>query len=80
MAKDQGYQYVTNVDELLKADKLPLLGLFAPTTMKYTIDRLETNEPEPTLPQMTTKALELISKNNENGFFLMVEGSRIDHW
>ncbi|KAG2385543.1 hypothetical protein C9374_003358 [Naegleria lovaniensis] len=78
-AKDQGYQYVTNVDELLKVDKLPLLGLFAPTTMKYTIDRLKTNEPEPTLPQMTTKALELISKDNKNGFFLMVEGSRIDH-
>ena len=28
---------------------------------------------------MTRKALELINKDNKNGFFLMVEGSRIDH-
>jgi len=30
------------------------------------------------LPDATAKALELLGKDNENGFFLMVEGSQID--
>lgn len=32
---------------------------------------------EPTLTEMTTKALEILKKN-ENGFILVVEGGRID--
>lgn len=28
---------------------------------------------------MTKKAIEMLSKNTEKGFFLMVEGGRIDH-
>ena len=34
MAQDYGYQYVTNTDELRAVDNRPVLGLFAPTTMK----------------------------------------------
>lgn len=40
-------------------------------------------EKEPTLTEMTKKALQLITKEStekNRGFFLMVEGSRIDHW
>ena len=32
----------------------------------------------PTLEQMSVKAIELLSANNENGFFLMIEGAHID--
>ena len=39
----------------------------------------ENYETLPHLSEMTSKALELLSKNNDNGFFLMVEGGRIDH-
>jgi len=45
--------------------------------MNYVADREENNSLEPTLMAMTDKALEVLEKN-ENGFFLMVEGARID--
>jgi hypothetical protein len=44
--------------------------------LDYTIDR---NLEQPTLAQMVAKALSLLSKDSPNGFFLLVEGSRIDH-
>lgn len=55
---------------------MPVLGLFAPSHIPYDIDRDPVTTPS--LPEMTTKALELLSKDNKNGFVLMIEGSRID--
>lgn len=52
-----------------------LMGLFAGSDMKY---YLEGDATQPTLWDMTKKALEVLSKN-KNGFFLFVEGGRIDH-
>lgn len=50
-------------------------GLFAPTDLPYDLDR---NASEcPSLKEMTEKAIRILSKN-ENGFFLMVEGSKVD--
>ncbi|KAL9649174.1 hypothetical protein ABK040_004195 [Willaertia magna] len=80
-----GYQFIENTIQLNNLNNneednhLPLLGLFANLHMKYNIDRNEFNETEPTLLEMTNKAIELLNKKNENGFFLMIEGSRIDH-
>ena len=54
----------------------PALALFTPDHMAYEIDRDSTQEPS--LAEMTTKAINLLS-GDEDGFFLMVEGSRIDH-
>ena len=56
-----------------------LLGLFELAHMQYEIDRakpLYSNEPS--LEEMSLKALNILRKN-ENGFFLMVEAGRIDH-
>lgn len=50
-------------------------GLFAPKEMDYEIDR-KTQE-QPSLEEMTRVAIEALS-HQENGFFLMVEGSKID--
>ncbi|KAI9274134.1 alkaline-phosphatase-like protein [Helicostylum pulchrum] len=66
-------------DQLDENAKLPLLGLFANQHMNYAID----NDPsiEPSLDEMTEKALSILKKSSQNskhGFFLMVEGSRID--
>ncbi|MBP1916022.1 alkaline phosphatase [Lederbergia galactosidilyticus] len=69
-----GYQYVKTTDELLKADGEQILGLFAPIGLEKAIDR---PQEQPSLEQMTTKAIDVLSKN-ENGFFLMIEGSQID--
>ncbi len=50
-------------------------GLFAKKELPYDIDRDPATTPS--LAEMTKKAIEVLSKN-ENGFFLMVEGSKVD--
>ncbi len=55
-----------------------LLGLFEPFHMKYEHDRSRDKSGEPSLSEMTAKAIDVLSKN-QKGFFLMVEGGRIDH-
>lgn len=53
-----------------------LLGLFENDHLKY---HLEANaESEPTLAELTEAALKILSKS-DNGYFLFVEGGRIDH-
>lgn len=54
-----------------------LLGLFEPSHMNYEADRLKDKAGEPSLAEMTTKALDILA-NNRRGYFLMVEGGRID--
>jgi len=51
-----------------------VVGLFGSSHLDYAIDKAN----QPTLAQMTKKGLELLSKDND-GFFMMVEGGRIDH-
>ncbi len=55
-----------------------VLGLFERSHMRYEADRLKDNGGEPSLAEMTTKAIDML-RQNPNGFFLMVEGGRIDH-
>jgi alkaline phosphatase len=55
-----------------------LLGLFSSDHMQYEADRLEDPAGEPSLAQMTKLAIEMLSRNKE-GYFLLVEGGRIDH-
>ena len=50
-------------------------ALFGDVDMAYEIDRDPSQQPS--LAEMTQRAIEKLSKN-ENGFFLMVEGSKID--
>lgn len=54
-----------------------VLGLFAPSHLdfNYKVDGI--SDTMPTLSEMTVKAIELLSVN-PNGFFLFVEGGRID--
>lgn len=75
-----GYRLATNRDELLTpAKETKLLGLFAVSHLPYALDRQPDDAANvPSLAEMTKAALEMLSKN-EKGFFLMVEGGRIDH-
>ena len=64
-------------------DRLPensnkVLALFNPNHMRYEQDRLNDTAGEPSLAEMTTKTIKLL-QNNPNGFFMLVEGGRIDH-
>lgn len=80
-----GFSYIDSrkqFDGLDKGNsiKLPLLGLFAPTDIPFDIDR--NNKDYPSLDEMAEaalNALEAATKDSDKGFFLMVEGSRIDH-
>ncbi|KAG9324664.1 hypothetical protein KVV02_000341 [Mortierella alpina] len=57
---------------------LPVLGLFHPSHMNFEIDR--NPELEPSLSEMAQVALRSLKGRADNGqgFFLMIEGSRID--
>ena len=74
----------TAVNDLASFNAAPsagkLIGLFDQAQsqghMSFELDRDPAKEPS--LAQMTTKAIDILSKN-PNGYFLMVEGGRIDH-
>lgn len=71
---DKRAKYVDNLVDLLRVNTNEvdyLLGLFAPDHIEYT-DNLTMNH-DPTLRNMTSMAIKILSKN-PNGFFLMVEG------
>lgn len=53
-----------------------VLGLFASYHMDYNFEADRTKQP--TLLEMTEKAIKILQKN-PNGYFLFVEGGRIDH-
>ena len=55
-----------------------LFGLFNESHMQYEADRANDVAGEPSLAEMTEKAIKILD-NNEEGFFLMVESGRIDH-
>ncbi|MEE9515449.1 MAG: alkaline phosphatase [Candidatus Brocadiales bacterium] len=77
-ARDAGYEVVYTREELEQLDvsnTARLLGLFAPEHMSFAMDR---RLDEPSLIDMSLKALEILSRDPE-GFFLMIEGGRIDH-
>ena len=69
-AQKLGYTFVKDTASFADVEKGNLIGLFSN-------GGLSTNPPEPSLADMTKKALQLVG-NSETGFMLMVEGSQID--
>ena len=67
---------VTTAEALDAADSLPILGLFNDGHMNFEADRAGSSEPS--LAHMTRVALDHLD-TGEAGFFLLVEGGRIDH-
>ncbi|WP_421243975.1 alkaline phosphatase [Aeromonas sp. 601019] len=79
--KAQGYSYVTTQSELDKVTSGKVLGLFSSKShLDYELDRVAKGaaNTQPSLSEMTAKAIDLLSQNSQ-GYFLMVEGGRIDH-
>jgi alkaline phosphatase len=59
---------------------LPLLGVFYEDGLPYTLDQRSDDQQAsavPTLAEMTQKAIDQMSKN-QNGFVLQVEGGKVD--
>ena len=80
-AANPGGQYVWNSEgfgavDAKKASKL--LGLFEQSHMQFDADRTASGSKEPSLAEMTTKAIEMLSRNRK-GYVLMVEAGKIDH-
>jgi len=73
-------RYVIDAEGLATVDPgtEKLLGLFEPSHMHYEADRSNDLAGEPSLADMTEKAISLL-RNKPKGFFLMVEAGRIDH-
>jgi alkaline phosphatase len=83
-AARKGYQVVYTkkaLDGVVAKGSRKILGLFAPNGKTPEFFRVFPEKhyrvDEPTLPQMTAAALEILEKDHD-GFFLLVEGSQID--
>ncbi|MDH5178795.1 MAG: alkaline phosphatase [Gammaproteobacteria bacterium] len=76
MLKQRGYHTATYQNNTLQIPALPAIGLFSRDNMDYVIDRRADSGPG--LAEMTRQALVQLAKHQQ-GFILMVEGSRIDH-
>lgn len=69
-------------DKLGTSNDLPLLALFPMGDFPYEIDRRYQEDVYPSLAEMTKTTLRMLSaatKDSDKGFFVMIEGSRIDH-
>ena len=71
--REKKYTVISKREELAGVKKGKLAGFFAYGPL-YMDDNYDD---EPSLQEMTAKAIQLLSKNKK-GFFLMVEGSQID--
>uniref|UniRef100_A0A7N5ZRJ3 Alkaline phosphatase n=1 Tax=Anabas testudineus TaxID=64144 RepID=A0A7N5ZRJ3_ANATE len=78
MSNKKGH-YVWNKQQLLSLNPSNvdyLLGLFEPMDLTYDLER--NDETDPSLTEMVDVAIKILRKN-PNGFYLLVEGGRIDH-
>ncbi len=75
--------YVSTAEQL---NSLPVqaetqvLGLFAPSHNDYRVERLaDQHSTQPSLKEMTVKAMEILQAKGDEGYLLVVESGRIDH-
>jgi len=75
--QQKGYRIIGSVEEMNLIDSGRVFGIFADSHMAAEIDRKQLAPTEPTLAEMTAKAIEILAKDPD-GFFLMVEASQVD--
>ncbi len=76
----RGWRLVEDMETLGEVQNTDrVLGLFAKSHLPYVLDRDQPGEETaPTLAELTEKALQHLGPSS-TGFFLMIEGGRIDH-
>jgi alkaline phosphatase len=77
----RGYEVVSDSRSLVEAAgrATKLLGVFSASHLPYVLDRRQLNlATVPTLAEMTSAALDVLSRR-DGGFFMLVEGGRIDY-
>lgn len=73
--------YVWNAEQFAAIDPAEtkhLLGLFEPSHLEFEADRPDDRAGEPSLADLTVKAIDILEQDTD-GYFLMVEAGRIDH-
>jgi len=74
--QEQGYSiFLDDLQGMRQCQKAPFWALFCPNSMPYDIER--DADRYPSLAEMTRKAITML-QGNTDGFFLMVEGSKVD--
>ncbi|XP_069583123.1 intestinal-type alkaline phosphatase-like [Ranitomeya imitator] len=79
LKKYKGAQYVWNkegMNQIKDSSTTRVMGLFEPGDMKYELNRNDSSDPS--IVELTEKAIKILKKNPK-GFYLFVEGGRIDH-
>ncbi|WP_425408724.1 alkaline phosphatase [Hyphococcus sp.] len=80
-AKSAAHAFVWNkaqFDAIDPSTDPRVLGLFERSHMQYEADRNDSAGGEPSLEEMTRKAIEILSRN-ANGYALVIEAGRVDH-
>jgi alkaline phosphatase len=72
----KGYLQVANKQELERAQRSKVLGLFSPGDMSFEIDR--NKQSEPSVYDMTQAAIRLLHDGNPRGFFVFIESENVD--
>jgi len=72
----RGYTIVETAQEMKAFHGQRLWGMFAADDLAYDMDRSTLHPEQPSLAEMTSKAIELLAEN-PNGFFLFVEASKV---
>lgn len=73
---EKGYNTYETVEALKGADQLPVAAVLAPLELPSALS----GERGDMFRDMTAKALELLDRDNKEGFVMMIEGSCIDDW
>ncbi len=75
--QSRGYRFVDSKDGMAGVTSGKVWGLFDDSHMDPDIDRGNLHPSQPSIAEMTRKAIDILSQDND-GFFLVVEGSQVD--
>ncbi len=73
----RGYKFVDSKDGMSAVTSDKVWGMFDDSHLDPDLDRDDLHSTQPSIAEMTAKAIEILSKDSD-GFFLLVEGSQVD--